>query len=140
MRALLRFTCQPQLLMLHAANGLWKLYHFFFKFICLGQRPRRLLLFLSFIFAFVLIFACQPCAKVNSVSAHSTGKGQVGSPSPTWPAYTLEANFNLRSKRGKWGLYLPAAQQSSRMLRIGHQPAMFGTSAGCKWERNRVRN
>lgn len=39
-------------------------------------------------FAFVLTFACQPCAKVNSVSAHSTGKGQVGSPSPTWPAYS----------------------------------------------------
>lgn len=76
---------------------------FFFKFICLGQRPRRLLLFLSFIFVFVLIFACQPCAKVNSVSAHSTGKGQVGSPSPTWPAYTLEANFNLRSRKGEVG-------------------------------------
>lgn len=104
MRALFRYTCQPQLLMLHAANGLWKLYHFFFKFICLGQRPRRLLLFLSFIFAFVLIFACQPCAKVNSVSAHSTGKGQVGSPSPTWPAYTLEANFNLRSRKGEVGV------------------------------------
>lgn len=60
--------------------------------------------FYLFYFAFVLIFACQPCAKVNSVSAHSTGKGQVGSPSLTWPAYTLEANFNLRSRKGEVGV------------------------------------
>lgn len=54
---------------------------------------------------------------------------------------TLETNFNLKSK-GEVGVcvYLPAAKQSSRMLRIGHQPAMFGTSACCKWERNRIRN
>lgn len=91
--------------MLHAANGLWKLYHFFFQvYLPWPTTEATFVVSIFFIFAFVLIFACQPCAKVNSVSAHSTGKGQVGSASPTWPAYTLEANFNLRSRKGEVGV------------------------------------